>query len=82
MKSKAVIGKPNVEIDASTSKNDLLIKGMSQPALRALKAAGYTSLNSLTHVREKDLAKLHGMGPKALGILRAALKAKGSKFAQ
>jgi pimeloyl-ACP methyl ester carboxylesterase len=32
-------------------------------------------------VREGDLAKLHGMGPKALGILRDALAANGLAFA-
>lgn len=52
----------------------------SQPALRALNNAGYTKLEQLTNVSEKELAKLHGMGPKALGILKEALKAKGLAF--
>lgn len=51
------------------------------PALRALNSAGYYTLEELTQVREADLAKLHGMGPKALGILRDALAAKGLPFA-
>ncbi|MEZ4732976.1 MAG: alpha/beta fold hydrolase [Caldilineaceae bacterium] len=51
------------------------------PALRALTGAGYHSLEELAHVSEANLAKLHGMGPKALGILRAALAAKGLAFA-
>ncbi|HRW07471.1 MAG TPA: alpha/beta fold hydrolase [Caldilineaceae bacterium] len=51
------------------------------PALRALNSAGYHSLEELAKVREADLAKLHGMGPKALGILRDALAAKGLAFA-
>jgi len=51
------------------------------PALRALNAAGYTHLEQLTQVSEADLLKLHGMGPKALGILREALAAKGLAFA-
>ncbi|MCB0125814.1 MAG: hypothetical protein KDE58_26345, partial [Caldilineaceae bacterium] len=51
------------------------------PALRALNSAGYHSLEELVKVREADLAKLHGMGPKALGILRDALAAKGLAFA-
>jgi hypothetical protein len=53
----------------------------SQPALRALLAAGYTRLDQLTTVTEADLRKLHGMGPKALGILREALAARGQSFA-
>jgi DNA-directed RNA polymerase alpha subunit len=52
----------------------------SAPATRALHNAGYTRLEQLTKVSEAELAKLHGMGPKALGILKDALKAKGLKF--
>ncbi|MBB5874084.1 putative flap endonuclease-1-like 5' DNA nuclease [Allocatelliglobosispora scoriae] len=43
------------------------------PATRALNAAGYTTLRQLAGVPGKDLAKLHGMGPKALRIIEAAL---------
>lgn len=53
----------------------------SQPALRALLGAGYTQLEQLSEVKESELAKLHGMGPKALGILRQALADKGLSFA-
>ena len=52
----------------------------SQPATRALNNAGYTRLEQLTKISEKDLGKLHGMGPKALGILKQALKEKGMRF--
>jgi hypothetical protein len=51
------------------------------PATRALHNAGYFRLEQLTGITEKDLAKLHGMGPKALGILRAALEERGRSFA-
>jgi hypothetical protein len=44
------------------------------PATRALNAAGYTALRQLSGVRRADLAALHGMGPKALGIIEAALE--------
>jgi ERCC4-type nuclease len=54
--------------------------GVAQPALRALASAGYTSLDQLANVREEDLMALHGMGPKAMGILRGALQAKGKSF--
>ena len=43
------------------------------PATRALADAGYTSLRQLASVPRSELAKLHGMGPKALRILEAAL---------
>ena len=52
------------------------------PATRALEAAGYTNLKQLTKVTEAEIAQLHGMGPKALGILRDALKAEGLSFKQ
>jgi hypothetical protein len=48
----------------------------SQPALRALHAAGYTRLSQLADVSDADLLKLHGFGPKALRILRGALRAR------
>lgn len=50
------------------------------PATRALNNAGYTKLEHLTKTSEKELAKLHGMGPKALGILKKALAEKGLAF--
>jgi hypothetical protein len=50
-------------------------------ARRALAGAGYLRLEQLTTVTERDLKKLHGMGPKALGVLREALAARGLSFA-
>lgn len=55
---------------------------IGRPATQALEAAGYTNLKQLTRVTEEELARLHGMGPKALGILREALKAEGLSFKQ
>jgi len=51
-------------------------KGVSQPATRALNGAGYTTLEQLAGVSESNLAKLHGMGPKALAVISAALIAR------
>lgn len=55
--------------------------GIGKPALRALTAAGYTRLDQLAKVKEDDLLKLHGVGPKAIRVLRAALQASGRTFA-
>ena len=44
------------------------------PATRALQGAGYTTLRQLAGIPRSELAKLHGMGPKALGMLQAALE--------
>lgn len=51
------------------------------PARRALTAAGYTSLAQLSAVSEAELLRLHGMGPRAIGLLREALAAQGLAFA-
>jgi DNA-directed RNA polymerase alpha subunit len=54
---------------------------ISQPAQRALANAGYTDLGQLAAVSEREIARLHGMGPKALNQLREALAAHGLSFA-
>ena len=50
---------------------------IAAPAMRALNAAGYTQLLQLAGASRADLAALHGMGPKALGIIEDALKDHG-----
>jgi hypothetical protein len=64
----------------SQSKSDFP-QSIGNPARQALEAAGYTRLRQLTKVTEVELGRLHGMGPKALRILREALEAKGMSFA-
>ncbi len=54
--------------------------GLSQPTLRALAAAGYSSLDQFTKIKAAELAKLHGMGPKGIEIIRSALKSNGKSF--
>jgi hypothetical protein len=54
--------------------------GIGKPALRALTGAGYSTLDQLTRAREADLLRLHGFGPKALRLLRAALAEQGKTF--
>ena len=53
---------------------------MSKPAHRALAHAGYTRLEQLAEVTEKEIADLHGMGPKSIRELRAALADAGLSF--
>ena len=52
-----------------------------QPALRAFAAAGYTRLQDFTRASEAELLQLHGVGPKAVRLLRDALAARGLAFA-
>jgi hypothetical protein len=55
--------------------------GLSAPARRALVGAGYVRLEQLSRVSESELKKLHGMGPKAINLLRSALDTRGLSFA-
>jgi predicted flap endonuclease-1-like 5' DNA nuclease len=50
------------------------------PATRALNNAGYTSLRQLAGVPRAELAKLHGMGPKALRIIEDSLANQGLRL--
>lgn len=54
--------------------------GIGRPATRALQGAGITRLDQLTDVREADLLQLHGVGPKAIEVLRRALADGGRSF--
>lgn len=54
--------------------------GIGRPAHRALAAAGYTRLDQLAGRSERELLKLHGMGPRALGRIRAALAERGQSL--
>lgn len=56
--------------------------GLSEPAKTALVGAGYVRLEQLTMVSEAELKKLHGVGPKAIDLLRRALDDKGLSFAE
>lgn len=59
-----------------------LPRSIGAPARRALAAAGYTRLVQLTSVGEAELLGLHGVGPKAIQVLRVALAAQGLAFAE
>lgn len=52
----------------------------SAPAGRALDGAGIHDLRDLAGRTEREVAALHGMGPKALSILREALAAAGLAY--
>lgn len=53
---------------------------ISQPAQRALQSAGIETLEQLAQYTEKDLLELHGMGPKALDVLKQSLAESGLIF--
>lgn len=55
---------------------------MGAPALRALAEAKIKNLAGLAIYTEKELSKLHGMGPKALGMLKDEMRKRKLKFAK
>ena len=50
---------------------------ISQPAHRALQNAGITTIKKLSNWKEKEIRKLHGMGPSTIPKLKSILKSKG-----
>jgi DNA-directed RNA polymerase alpha subunit len=54
---------------------------LSKPAHRALASAGIRNLQDLSAFTEDQVSKLHGMGPKSIAELRAALAKEGLSFA-
>jgi len=53
---------------------------IGEPATRALALAGYHRLEQLPQASAKELLALHGVGPKAIRLLRAALAERGLTF--
>jgi predicted flap endonuclease-1-like 5' DNA nuclease len=56
-----------------------LPRGMGNPARQALAATGYTRLDQLRNIPDADLLKIHGVGPKAVRVLREALAAQDAR---
>lgn len=52
------------------------IPEVGAPARRAFDAAGYTTLEQLLAADEKQLLALHGVGPKAIRLLKQAAEAE------
>jgi hypothetical protein len=60
---------------------DDLPKRLGKPAERALAAAGISRLSQCAKLSEAEVGKLHGVGPKAVAVLRSTLTAQGLSFA-
>lgn len=54
--------------------------GLSEPARRALLAAGRARLEQVAGLSEAEVRGLHGVGPKAVDQLRGALADRGLAF--
>jgi DNA-directed RNA polymerase alpha subunit len=64
---------------ADTSKTNSLPK-IGNPATNALANIGITKIQQLTNFTEKELLKIHGVGPKAVSILKETMKKEGISF--
>ncbi|MFC5815529.1 hypothetical protein [Nonomuraea harbinensis] len=53
-----------------------LPKAIGRPATRALASAGITTLDQVARLSDAELNGLHGVGPKAVRILREALESR------
>lgn len=74
-------GKP-LKAASRVQQEDGLPAGMGAPATRALLGAGCERLEQVAALTEAEIAGLHGVGPKALGVLRSALEARGLSFSR
>jgi Helix-hairpin-helix domain len=54
--------------------------GVGKTAARALSSQGIKSLKAVARWTEQDLLAIHGIGPKAIGILGDALSEQGLTF--
>jgi hypothetical protein len=52
----------------------------SKPAERALASIGVRDLEGLSRHSGREIAELHGMGPKGVRILKAAMAVQGLSF--
>ena len=61
--------------------DDDLPASLGRPALGALRAAGIGRLSEVARRREEELLALHGVGPKAVRLLRSELAGRGLRLA-
>ena len=59
---------------------DGFLSELGAPARRALEGAGITTPELLSKYSEKEILKLHGMGPSSIPKLKDALKKSGFNF--
>ena len=57
-----------------------LLSMLGAPARRALEREGITTAKKLSGWREKELLKLHGVGPSSIPKLKEALQQAGLSF--
>ena len=68
------------QCESSRKPSDGFLSTLGAPARRALENAGIISEEQLAKYTEKEILKLHGMGPSSIPKLKAALAKKGLQF--
>ena len=66
--------------EANNKPESGFLSKLSNPARRALEAEGITTLTELAKYSEREILKLHGMGPRSMPVLRQALMDAGLSF--
>ncbi|WP_340016261.1 RNA polymerase alpha subunit C-terminal domain-containing protein [Paenibacillus sp. FSL K6-1318] len=69
---------PTCEAERKPTEGFLAV--LSAPARRALENEGIATLMQLAEYTEKEILKLHGIGPSAMPKLRNALEEEGLSF--
>lgn len=59
-----------------------LPSGLAKPAARALTHSGLLTLEHIAKISEDELKQLHGIGPKAVELIRQALERNGLSFSE
>lgn len=65
---------------AKSSITPIPMDEFAAPAQRALKAAGFTSLEKISTAREAEIKALHGIGPSAVKTLKQLLSKHDLSF--
>ena len=65
---------------AATTPESGFLAELSAPARSALEHQGISTLTDLATYSEREILKLHGMGPRSMPTLRNALLRKGLSF--
>lgn len=58
------------------------LPSIGKPATRALSDVGITTLEQVSKLDENNLSKMHGVGPKAIRILKEAMAEEGLSFSE
>lgn len=66
--------------DKENKPNSGFLSKLSAPARNALVFEGIDTLEKLSNYTEKEILKLHGIGPASLPIMKTYLKEEGLSF--